>query len=134
MVETLLAPGKLKFETETPYLKMRREGDIIYCEYTDNLHLTLEIAKVCVHARIYFTGGNSFPLLIDMRGIRSATKEARTYMASIGAMFLKAGALIIGSAVNRTIGNVFLAIDKPPVPVKLFTDEVKAREWLQQFI
>ena len=84
---------------ETPYFKMRREGDIICCEYTDNLHLTLEIAKD--------------PLLVDMRGIRSVTKEARTYMASVGPILVKAGALIIGSVINRTNGNVFLAIDKP---------------------
>ena len=120
MVETILLPEKLKFEMETPYFKMRREGDIICCEYTDNLHLTLEIAKG--------------PLLVDMRGIRSVTKEARTYMASVGSMLVKAGALIIGSVINRTIGNVFLAIDKPLVVVKLFTDEAKAREWLQKYI
>jgi hypothetical protein len=55
-------------------------------------------------------------------------------MATIGATLVKACALITGSGFNRTLGNIFLTIDKPAVPTKLFTDEGKAREWLQQYL
>lgn len=73
-------------------------------------------------------------MLIDMKGIKSTTREARTYMATVGATLVKAAALITGSAINRTIGNIFLKIDRPPVPLKLFTSEEKARKWLRQFV
>jgi hypothetical protein len=65
-----------------------------------------------------------------MRGIKSTTKEARRYLATIGATLVMAGALITGSPLNRALGNIFLTIDKPSVPTKLFTSETKALEWL----
>ena len=115
------------------YITMWMEENILCARYADNLHMTLEIAKSCVGARVFFSKGQSYALLVDMKGIKSVTPEARKYMASLGTLMVKAGALITGSALNRTIGNIFLAIDKPPVPTKLFTSEEKAREWLQQF-
>ena len=85
-------------------------------------------------ARLFFSKGKSSILLVDMRGIKSTTKAAREYMATIGVTLVKACALITGSGFNRTLGNIFLTIDKPAVPTKLFTDEGKARAWLQQYL
>ena len=119
---------------ETPYITFWVKGNVLYCKYAKDLDVTLEVAKFCVESRIFFTKGKSFTLLVDMRGIRSITKEARTYLATIGSTLVKAGALITGSPWNKTIGNIFLAIDKPQVPTKLFTEESKALEWLDQFV
>ena len=130
-VQTLKEEVKEMFEI--PYVTMWIDGPIMYCKYVDDLHVSLDIAKTCVEGRIFFSKGKSFPLIIDMTGIKSTTREARQYMASIGATLVTAGALITRSAVSRTIGNIFLKIDKPPVPVKLFTSQVKAREWLMQY-
>ena len=118
---------------ETPYLTLWMDGDIVCARYANDIHLSLEVAKTCVEARIFFSKGNSCAMLIDMRGIKSTTREARRYMATIGATLVKAGALITGSAMNRALGNIFLKIDKPQVPTKLFTEESKARAWLQQY-
>ena len=96
--------------------------------------MTLDVAKACVESRIFYSGNKPFPLLVDMRGIKSVTRDARLYMSTVGATLVKGAALITGSAVNRTIGNIFLKIDRPPVPLKLFTSEEKAREWLKQFV
>ena len=117
-----------------PYVSMWMDGEIICGEYARDLHLSLEVAKTCVEARLFFSKGKMRALLIDMRGIKSTTKPAREYMATIGATLVKACALITGSGFNRTLGNIFLTIDKPAVPTKLFTDEGKAREWLQQYL
>jgi len=130
-VQTLKKDVKEMFEI--PYVTMWIEGPIMYAKYVDDLHLSLDVAKTCVEGRIFFSKGKSFPLLVDMTGIKSTTREARQYMASIGATLVTAGALITGSPVSRTIGNIFLKIDRPPVPVKLFTSKEKAREWLVQY-
>lgn len=134
MIETIAAPKNLKDIFESPYITMWIEENIICCKYADDLHVSLEVAKSCVEGRIFFSKGKSYPLLIDMRGIKSVTKDARTYLASIGATLVTAGALITGSPLNRTIGNIFLTIDKPPVPTKLFTSEQKARQWLMKYV
>jgi hypothetical protein len=122
-------------KVETPYISMwMDEEGFICCQYAKDLHLSLEAAISIVESRIFFAKGNSYPLLIDMRGIKSTTKKAREYMATIGATLVKAGALITGSAVNKTIGNIFLSIDKPLVPTKLFTNEESARQWLREYL
>jgi hypothetical protein len=125
-----------QFDTEVgaPYITMWMDEDFLCCRYASNLHLSLNVAKSCVESRIFFAKGKSYPLLVDMGGIKSTTREARQYMASIGATLVKGCALITGSAVNRTIGNIFLAIDKPEVPTKLFTSEANARLWLKQYV
>ena len=119
---------------ETPYVKIWKDGDMLCCVFANKLDIDLEIAKHCVEARIMFSEGVSYPCLIDMKDVRSATKAAREYMAAEGAMYMKAGALLIGSVLTRTIGNIFLSINKPEVPAKLFTDEKEAKEWLKQYL
>lgn len=125
--------NELKASFENPYVTMWMDEDLLCARYVEDLHMTLEVAKSCVEARLLFSNGRKFALLIDMRGIKSVTPEARKYMAGVGAILVKAGAMITGSLLNRTIGNIFLTIDKPSVPSKLFTDEQKARQWLQQY-
>lgn len=118
---------------ENPHVSMWLDGEIMCARYAKNLHMTLDVAKSCVGARLFFSKGKSYALLIDMTGIKSVTAEARKYMATVGITWVKAGALITGSPLSRTVGNIFLAIEKPSVPTKLFTDEQKARQWLTQY-
>lgn len=43
-------------------------------------------------------------------------------------------ALLIGSPVSRMIGNFFLGINRLRVPVRLFSDEAEALEWLKRYL
>ena len=124
----------MKSEVETNYIKLGREEGILCGAFVKNIHIDLEKAKECVQTRVDFSQGISYPCLFDMREVRSITKEAREYLADEGSKFVKAGALLIGSAVTRALGNIFLTINRPPVPTKLFTDEKEAKEWLKQYL
>lgn len=115
---------------ETAHMKIRKEGPILYCVFKECPNVTLEIAKHCVQQRVAFSAGVSYPCLIDMRDLKSATAEARAYMGVGGAAYITAGALLIGSPVTKMIANLFLMMNKPPVPTRMFTDEKAAREWL----
>jgi len=119
---------------EIPYLKMWTEDGILYCVYNDKLEIDLEIAKQCVANRIEFSEGESYPVWVNMKGVKSATKSAREYLADEGSYLVKAGALVIGSPLTRILGNVFLLVNKPKVPTRIFTDEEQATEWLRQYI
>lgn len=121
-------------ELETRYIKLRKEDGILFGSFSKNIRIDIDIAKECVQTRINFSQGINYPCLIDMREVRSATKEAREYLADEGSKLIKAGALLIGSAVTRAIGNIFLTINKPPVPTKLFTDENEAKLWLKKYL
>jgi hypothetical protein len=69
--------------------------------------------------------------LADIRNIKSITRGARIYFTSeeTGAV-LRAQAVIVGSPLSRVIGN-FYGLYGMPYPIKLFTAEAKAIEWLK---
>ncbi len=76
-----------------------------------------------------------YPLLVDLRLINSITKEARDHFAMRNRKpGVTAIAMLIKSPVSSIIGNFYLTISKPNVPIHLFTSETKAIKWLQQFI
>jgi hypothetical protein len=118
----------------TPYITLWFQDGILRGRYAEDLDVSLDIAKELVESRITYSEGKTCPLLIDMKGIKSATPEAREYLATIGATHVKAGALIVGSKMNMALGNIFLMIDKPLVPTRLFTDEERAIGWLRQYL
>ena len=76
-----------------------------------------------------------FPLLIDARGIKSITREARNQFTTRGRETnTKAFAILIGSPLSRVIGNFFMGINKPALPTRLFENETDAERWLKQFL
>ena len=123
----------IKYEVETEFIKIWMEDEILRATFSENLEMNLDIAKHCVNERIKFSKGKNYLCLIDMRNLKSVTKEARDYMGTEGAKLIIAGALLIGSALTRMLGNIFLLLNKPLVPSKLFTNEKEAKEWLMQF-
>lgn len=76
--------------------------------------------------------GDKFPLLIDARGIKSMTREARNQFSTRGRETkVTSFAIMIDSPLSRVIGNFFMGINKPAVPTRLFEDEEEAIKWLQ---
>jgi hypothetical protein len=43
-------------------------------------------------------------------------------------------AILIDSALSRLIGNVLLNFSKPVTPMRLFTSETEANQWLKGFL
>jgi len=75
------------------------------------------------------------PILVDLRKIKSISKEARAHFSMNGrAGAGNAIALIIKSPVSKIIGNFYISLEKPPVPVRLFTNEKEAVKWLLPFV
>ncbi|MGV3631594.1 MAG: STAS/SEC14 domain-containing protein [Bacteroidota bacterium] len=75
--------------------------------------------------------GDKFPLLIDARGIKSMTREARNQFSVRGRETSTTSfAIIIDSPLSRVIGNFFMGINKPAVPTRLFENEEEAIKWL----
>jgi hypothetical protein len=98
-------------------------------------HIDIEIAKKLVKYRIQATAGKHFPTIVNIKSVKSSTKEARDFFASEkGCEGIIATALIIDSPLGSMIGNFYINISRPLRPVRLFTDEAKAKKWLNQFI
>lgn len=80
------------------------------------------------------SSGQTFPLLVNLKAIKSITKDARDHF-SMGNRTpgVNAIAMLIESPGSRIIGNFFLGLNKPAVPTKLFNEKNQAMEWLKQF-
>ena len=73
------------------------------------------------------------PILIDFRGIRRFSREARR-MASDPDTTRKPTALavVVGNPVTRVIGTFATRIRRPSCPIRLFTDPHAAFQWALQ--
>ena len=75
-----------------------------------------------------------FALIVNMKGIKTITREARIFYSERKDERSKAVALIVGSAVSRIIANFFLAFTPNNKPVQLFTSKEAAFLWIQRFL
>jgi len=86
---------------------------------------------MALHRRL--TGGRAAGLLMDIRALRSLPHEVRIYFTQPEHVEVhRAVALLVGSPLSRAIGNFFLGFNKPAMPMRLFSDEQSALEWLRR--
>ena len=95
---------------------------------------TVEEAKKTIEEFKKITGGKKVCLLSDSTDSTPLSKEMRDYAAEVIPEIAKAIAIISRSAVGKMAANLFFSIKKQPYPVKMFTDENEAKEWLKQYL
>ena len=95
---------------------------------------TLETATDKLSAHREYSGGRKLPLFANVRGMKGASPEARDLWNSEEVTITCASVrILIGSAFTRSIGSPFMKINKPPYPVKVFTEKEEALKWLEQY-
>lgn len=96
---------------------------------------TLDTAKEGIAAIHKVSKGKKRPLLVDLKAQKSMSREAREfYSDDTRDNEANAVVLLVDSPVSRIIGSVFLGINKPKLPIKLFTSEGDAIAWLKGFL
>ncbi len=93
---------------------------------------TLDTAKENIAASMKVSKEKKRPLLVDIVALKTMSHEAREFYGKVEDV--NAVALLVGSPVSRVLGTVFLGISKSKVPLKLFTSEEDAIEWLKGFL
>lgn len=83
---------------------------------------------------IRITGGKKMCMLLDITYARPSRKEDRDEAAELLAKVVKAMAMVSRSPLGRMIANLFFGLKPPPYPVKMFSDEKEAKEWLRQYL
>src|SRR5690606_33910971 len=103
-------------------LKMWYDEGILFGEYKVET-VDLESAKLATKERVDFTAGRQIVVLVDYTTVRKTTKEARDYLG-IGESSdnIDAMAILIASPVGSMMTNFYLTINKPPFPLKVFSD------------
>lgn len=109
------------------------EDSILNIEFLPNSYHTLQKALDNLEMEKRLFGDNDYYCLtiVDIRNIVGVSKEVRALAKTeVITKNHEAFALIINSALSRLIGNFFLGINKPKVPIKLFEDKESAKKWL----
>lgn len=126
-----MTPHQIHTRTTTCYLG---EDGIVRLITDPQAEETLADAQANVRA-VATIGKQRRPLLVDMRQLKSQSREARTYYGSTEvAKTTSAIALLIGSRVSTIIANFVISLTKSNIPTKLFTDETEALAWLKGFL
>lgn len=123
-------PSAERIETEVCAFVLDPRG-FVRATMREGAEFGLSDAVACVDATFTIAGERRRPVLVDARGVRSQTREAREYFSSAeAAQKILAVALFVGSPVSRMIGNFFLGMGAQRVPTRLFTAEPPAIDWL----
>ncbi|MDX2188515.1 MAG: hypothetical protein SFY32_01515 [Bacteroidota bacterium] len=121
---------------ENDYVRLELIDGILHVTFKKNAYITLQIAKEIVNQRLIFMGSNNLPSLGKDEGLKGMDKEARDYLSSEeGIKQLKASALIVSSVFNKLLANFFIKVNfiSLKIPVRVFTEENEALQWLEGF-
>ena len=121
-------------ETRSQRIWMGEDGIMRFVALPVPEH-TLDDAKENVEIAAKICKGKKVPGLVDIREVKSVSREARMhYAGDENAKVLSAVAILVDSPISRIIGNFFIGLNKAPFPCKLFSSESAAIEWLREFI
>jgi hypothetical protein len=120
---------------ETPLTTMWFEKKDLFCSVTkkgsllnmEGLQQTFEYIRA--HA-----GEKKVCWLGDVTDAPPANKAVREYAAKETPHVVKALALITNSTFSRLLAELFMLVQKPPYPVKLFSNEESGRQWLEDYL
>lgn len=80
------------------------------------------------------TGNKRVPLLIYLSNSPVPDKETRVFSTEQLPVIYSAMAMISKPGLSKFIMNILFALKPPPIPIKTFTDDMQAKEWLKEFV
>jgi len=120
-----------QLETRTAQIH-RSPDDILMVEIKEGSELTLNNAKENIKALQNLSPESGCRVLVNISQVKSVSRECRAFASSQDTHnFITRLALIVNSPVSRVIGNFFLGLNRPPFPLKLFTNKDEAINWLK---
>jgi hypothetical protein len=103
---------------------------ILYSEFKKEVILDIAICKKMINVRHEISAGEHQYWLYDFKNIKSMPSEGKEYANLYGQDYLHATAALVHNHLQKYIVNIFIAIKKPKVPFRAFTDKQEAKEWL----
>jgi hypothetical protein len=80
------------------------------------------------------TNNKPVPLLIYLANSPVPDKQTRKFSTEqLPAIYL-AMAMVCKPGLSKFIMNILFGLKPPPIPMKSFSDDIAAREWLKQFV
>lgn len=120
------------YETELGTYWFGEDG-ILYCLSKSPVR-TMENVKANIETIKRISNGKKPCLLIQISNSGKPDKATRDYVAGQLPHVYTAMAMVVSSALGKLIMNLIFGLSKPGIPMKTFSDEKKAKEWLIQFL
>ncbi|MEN9729347.1 MAG: hypothetical protein RLZ91_464 [Bacteroidota bacterium] len=105
------------------------ESGILY-SYSKSILRTIPLMEANVALVKQITGGKPTPLLIFLKNSPMPDKATRKYSKEKIPEIYSAMAMVSKPGLSAFIMKLLFAFQKPPIPMKSFTDEASAKEWL----
>lgn len=119
---------------DTPYVYYELRGDLLVVTYKKDLKVNPEMAKEIIKERHDFTNNKPVVLLVYNQGVVRMDKKAREYLSSgDGVKGIIAAGIVVGSPFTSFMANFFVSVNKPKMPVRVFSNSEDALTWLQKF-
>ena len=111
------------------------ENYIIHADYDNLVDITLQDAIREVEIALEVGKGKKVLSLTNITDVKSIEQKARQYYSGPEAeRAYKAVALIVRSPVSKMLGNFFIGLNKPTMPLQLFNTEKEGLAWLKGMI
>jgi len=107
--------------------------DGILVSYSKPIKRTVELIAGNVTLVKQITANKPVPLLIYLCDSPIPDKATRKYSTEQLPVIYKAMAMVSKPGLSSMIMRILFKFQKPPIPMKSFTNDREAREWLKQF-
>lgn len=108
--------------------------DGILYSYSKNPKRTIQNISENIALVKSITGNKIIPLLIYLSNSPVPDKATRKFAAEQLPNVYSAMAMVSKPGLSKFIMNILFSLKPPAIPVKSFTDDLKAKEWLTQFL
>ncbi|GAA4212410.1 hypothetical protein GCM10022289_43280 [Pedobacter jeongneungensis] len=108
--------------------------DGILISYSKSILRTVENISANVALVKKITGNKKVPLLIYLKNSPVPDKETRKFSTEQLPQIYTAMAMVSKPGLAQLIMKILFKFQIPPIPMKSFTDDKKAMEWLKQFL
>ena len=105
-------------------------GSVARCDIAPGSTCGLAEARGITDA-LHALGRGRVPLLVDMPEMGRFEGDAREHFVHDQGG-VTAVALLAGSPVSRMLANFFIGVQRLPVPIRMFTDQAAALQWLEK--
>ena len=125
--------GVTMFENE--YCRLEIRDGIMFADYKEVV-ITLADAKKMVADRIAFQHQEkyeSIPIIHCFKA-KYVNKAARQYLGDKGIVGISSSAFIVKTLATKTLLKIFLLIENPKLPIRVFEDEQSAISWIKNYV
>jgi hypothetical protein len=116
---------------ENEYYKIWISEGFVHVFYKQGTIIGLDTAKELVASRLKLQEDKIYNGIAYVNDIGAFHKEATKYLSVAGYEGVNKVAIIVRSPITTQLGNLFILINKPPKPTRLFKNKEDAIKWLK---